>query len=149
MRNPEDSMGFEVGVELLNSTTRTNYEHICKTMIKKLNLQDEDVLTFYYMVKGRPKVTYGEVTILEEYRILSRELKINKDKNTNISDTKKKKIEKKFYARLEEFLFSSHLLHMLEKCERKNKDETFWNEDLSDDKNNRLLVLFSADGAEH
>ena len=49
-------MGFDVGVLLINSTTRTDYEHIRKTIINKLKLQDEDMPTFYYMMKGRPKV---------------------------------------------------------------------------------------------
>ena len=38
---------------------------------------------------------------------------------------------------------------MLRKCERKYNDDTFWKEDLLDDKNNKLLIMISADWVEY
>ena len=38
---------------------------------------------------------------------------------------------------------------MLQKCERKFENDCFWNKDEFDEKNNNLLVMISADGAEH
>ena len=148
MSHPEDSLGFDIGVSLLQSTTRTDFEIIRNKIINKCKLEDEDVPTFYYMTKGRPKVTHGEQPILDDYKILSRESKINKDNNNKLSETKKK-IQKKYYARLSDVSFSSHLLHMLQKCERKFDNDCFWNKNESDEQNNNLLVMISADGAEN
>ena len=94
MRHPEDSPGFHIGVSLLQSTTRTDFENIRKKIIDNLKLESEDVPTFYYMTKGRPNVTHGEQPILDDYKILSRESKINKDNNNKLSETKKKNSKK-------------------------------------------------------
>ena len=44
------------------------------------NLQNEDIPTYYYITKNRPKMINGTIEINKNFNTLLREIKCNKDK---------------------------------------------------------------------
>ena len=51
----------------------------------------------------------GTIDIKEKYKVLLRESKINLDNNKKVSESKKKKIQVKYFTQLKDFYFSSIL----------------------------------------
>ena len=109
-------------------------------------MEDFDLLSYYYMTLHRPKLEKGIFDIDSEYSLLTREAHLKKAKRNDISDTKKNKVSKNFYSKIICTLPESLTL-LLEKCER-NLGIDIWEKKKSTIEN-KVIVLFSADGAAH
>ena len=110
---------------MLKAYTRGDYRDIRQQILKKLNLNDNDLPSYYYITLQQPKMVSGTIDIKEKYKVLSRKSKINLDNNKKVSKFKKKKIQVKYFTQLKDISFSSILQHMLTKCECKFNNENF------------------------
>ena len=76
IKNIEKSIGYDISRTMLGSCTRSDFSEIRQTILKSLNLNDNDLPSFYYITLQRLKMYSRIVQIKDKYKILTRELKI-------------------------------------------------------------------------
>ena len=113
----EDSKGKEVGVSLLITCAKTDFQHNRYQIIKYFEHKSFDMPTYYYINKHRPKLVKGIYDINPKYRYLARESNLKKFSRNDVSDAKKNKIPKNYFARIDCSLAEGITL-ILQKYER-------------------------------